>query len=424
MITPLTLVKIEPGEVPAASRAASSGSHEAGGSMAMVGVWSTLAPRARRAGRRTSGPGRWPGSPRWSGHPGERARATLAISRSPRPRAQRRHAPAAPRLEQRSRQLPADAAARAERPLRRRRAQDGAPSSLATQRMQPQDVARPPSSVAWAASGLLHDAPSRPRNARSASAQARVCRSSSAREGRQGRARRRPRLDREDPLPDGGDERLGIERAPRGAASRPSRRSPAAARTTASHAAALQLAQPGVDVAAQGLDREVGPRGQDQRPAPRAGGSHHRARRAGRASPRAARVTRTSRGSSRGGKRGQAEAGRQLGGKILEAVHGDVDAPVEQRLLDLAHEEALAAEVGQARRGAAVPLRAPWGRSRPSAPAPAAPRRSRRPGPGPARCRACRCARSSSDPRPARTARGPAPSTSAPRRRATTRAAW
>ena len=44
MITPLTLVKISQVKLSAASRAASRGAHEAGGSMAMVGVSSTLAP--------------------------------------------------------------------------------------------------------------------------------------------------------------------------------------------------------------------------------------------------------------------------------------------------------------------------------------------------------------------------------------------
>ncbi len=44
MITPLTLVKTSQVKLAAASRAASRGAHEAGGSMAMVGVSSTLAP--------------------------------------------------------------------------------------------------------------------------------------------------------------------------------------------------------------------------------------------------------------------------------------------------------------------------------------------------------------------------------------------
>ena len=41
--------------------------------------------------------------------------------------------------------------------------------------------------------------------------------------------------------------------------------------------------------------------------------------------------------------RGKLQAGWQSRGHVLGGVHGDVDAPVEQRLLDLLGEEALAA---------------------------------------------------------------------------------
>ena len=46
---------------------------------------------------------------------------------------------------------------------------------------------------------------------------------------------------------------------------------------------------------------------------------------------------------------------RQLGGHVLEAVHAHVHLAGEQRLLDLLHEERLAAEVGERDLGEAVP---------------------------------------------------------------------
>ena len=48
------------------------------------------------------------------------------------------------------------------------------------------------------------------------------------------------------------------------------------------------------------------------------------------------------------------EAPRALGGQVLQAVDGQVHAPVQERLLDLLHEEALAADLGQMRRGEPV----------------------------------------------------------------------
>ena len=41
------------------------------------------------------------------------------------------------------------------------------------------------------------------------------------------------------------------------------------------------------------------------------------------------------------------ELGRRFAGQILGAVHGDVGPPVEQRLFDLLHEQALAADFGE-----------------------------------------------------------------------------
>ena len=47
------------------------------------------------------------------------------------------------------------------------------------------------------------------------------------------------------------------------------------------------------------------------------------------------------------GDRRQHEAFGQFGGQVLQAVHGQVGAAVEQRLLDLFGEEALGADLGQ-----------------------------------------------------------------------------
>ena len=49
-----------------------------------------------------------------------------------------------------------------------------------------------------------------------------------------------------------------------------------------------------------------------------------------------------------GQRAGEDDAGGQLGFQVLQAVHGEVDAAVQQRLVDLLGEQALAAEVGQA----------------------------------------------------------------------------
>ena len=45
---------------------------------------------------------------------------------------------------------------------------------------------------------------------------------------------------------------------------------------------------------------------------------------------------------------GEHDAGRQLGLQVLQAVHREVDAAVEQRLVDLLGEQALAADLRQA----------------------------------------------------------------------------
>ena len=76
-----------------------------------------------------------------------------------------------------------------------------------------------------------------------------------------------------------------------------------------------------------------------RRPDPRA--ARHVAERAG-----AGRTRRRARRRA-AGRRPSARLGMVLAGQVLGRVHRDVDAPVEQRLLDLAHEDAAAAELGE-----------------------------------------------------------------------------
>ena len=54
-----------------------------------------------------------------------------------------------------------------------------------------------------------------------------------------------------------------------------------------------------------------------------------------------------SRGSSRSRDGGEHQAVGQLGGQILQAVHGEIGAAVEQRLFDFLGEQALGADLGQ-----------------------------------------------------------------------------
>ena len=124
--------------------------------------------------------------------------------------------------------------------------------------------------------------------------------------------------------------------------SRPSRRRPAAARTIPSSSPSRELAQPGVDVAAQLDDLEVGA----QRRAAASGGAGSRSRpgrprgprRASRPSP-----TQASAGSSRAGTPTSASPSGSSPGRSLARVDAEVDLAVEQRPLDLADEARLVA---------------------------------------------------------------------------------
>ena len=102
-------------------------------------------------------------------------------------------------------------------------------------------------------------------------------------------------------------------------------------------AAFIQFAQARVDVAANVFDLQIGTPRSKLRGAAQANRCP-RERLARRSSK--ARPIRASRGSSRSGNGGQREAGRQIGGHIFEAVHGQIDRAGEQRLLNFLGEQA------------------------------------------------------------------------------------
>ena len=119
--------------------------------------------------------------------------------------------------------------------------------------------------------------------------------------------------------------------------------------------AGVDLAEARIDVAAHGDDSRSGRAaaatrsgaGCSSRRAPPAG-----ARRASRASARRGRRARR----PAEGRSTRARPGREDARDVLDRVHGEVRAAVEQRLLNLLHEETLAADL----RERAMPIRSPW----------------------------------------------------------------
>ncbi len=127
----------------------------------------------------------------------------------------------------------------------------------------------------------------------------------------------------------------------------------------ASHAPLSSLRRRVSTLPRSGSTTEVGP----QRPAPARGAADSRcpprppARRSSSAAAR--RVTQhVARILAAGKARARHSPAGISAGKILQAVHGDVDRSRQERLLDLAHEETLAAHQGERRACESIALRA------------------------------------------------------------------
>ena len=179
----------------------------------------------------------------------------------------------------------------------------------------------------------------------------------------------------------------------------PSRSSPHSASTSASTSPASSLPQPGVRHC-RGSARS---RGRADAAAAAPGGAARRCRFSrpfgSAASPAPSRDTSTSRGSSRGSTQAIVEPRREARLHVLQRMHRQVDPPVEQRLLDLLGEQALAADLGE--QAVLHPVAGGadgdeldrsrlgelgmWPRSAGRAPG--------WPGTAPSGCRGCRCAR-------------------------------
>lgn len=108
----------------------------------------------------------------------------------------------------------------------------------------------------------------------------------------------------------------------------------------------VELGEPGVEVAAQCGDSEVGPQRQQLRDASQAGGSDQSAARQGGdvvepiGDERITRILALQH-------RGQLEAVGQMHGHVLERVNGQVRVAALERQLEFLDEQALAANLGQ-----------------------------------------------------------------------------
>ena len=259
--------------------------------------------------------------------------------------------PAAPRAEELVGELVSERAPAPAIPDRRREAPLAAVRGSRPGR-QRERLAAP--ARACPATGVLQPAPRRSRKARSASAWIRGASVVQPLAEVQAHARRR-----RGPPPPGcpARARAGTRRRERARVGGPQLEpGEAGGASTIASTAPRELPEPGVDVAPDRLDHEVGPQRQPRRAA---AGSRCRRRarrqiveRAGRRASRARRAGLRAAGTRRGEARGQ------LGRQVLQAVDGEVDVAVEERLLDLPHEQPLAADVGEARLRRASPASA------------------------------------------------------------------
>ena len=123
--------------------------------------------------------------------------------------------------------------------------------------------------------------------------------------------------------------------------SRPSRRSPAAARTIASSSPSASLRRRVSTLPCSSLDPQVGPGGEELGAAAQAGGADPGA--LGTSSSEAPAPIQASAGVLARGHRADRQPVGQLGRKILGRVHADLGLAREQRPLDPAHETGLVA---------------------------------------------------------------------------------
>ena len=151
------------------------------------------------------------------------------------------------------------------------------------------------------------------------------------------------RLQRQRALADGGQHQLGRQ-ALADARREPQPVQPRAGQDSRVDLAVGDLAQPGVDVAAQDLQLEIRAHGQDLTDPAQAGGADPAAgRQVAQRAPD--RLTSASRGSARGGMATSANPSGRSGGHVLEAVHREIDLAGQQLLLDLLDPHPLAAEL-------------------------------------------------------------------------------
>ena len=157
----------------------------------------------------------------------------------------------------------------------------------------------------------------------------------------------RPYLEGERALPRLGQHRLGIEPKP-DLALEPEPVEPARGEHDRVEASLASLAQARVDVAAQRLDREGRVEREQLRLAPHGRGAdpHPRAE-LGRAAQCIPRILAAEIGPDR-------EAVGIRRGQVFRGVNRDVDAPVEQRLLELLDEDATRADLAERTRAVAV----------------------------------------------------------------------
>ena len=137
----------------------------------------------------------------------------------------------------------------------------------------------------------------------------------------------------------------------------PSRSRPHSARTSASTSPASSLASRVLTLPRIGTTARSG-RSRSNCARRRSDAVPTRAPRGKPARVSAPRPTSTSRGSSRLSTPADRKSGRQHRLHVLQRMHGEIDAAVEQRLLDFLREKALAADLGKQARLHAVPGRA------------------------------------------------------------------